>query len=420
MIAINGFLGVYLGLYVLSAAVDLVAEIINLRHLRNQGQKIPKIFQSEINQTKLNKINTYTIEKSRLNIIKGCMDHILFLIIILSGLLPWLEKSLWGFSFLFAGLLFFALPGLAAGLVSIPFDYYRIFVIEENFGFNTRTLKIWLLDMLKASLVGLVLGGMILSGILIMVKYGGKIWWVWAWLIFSAFQVLVSILYPSVIAPIFNAFTPVEDTNLADKIQQLAAKEGLTLRGIYQMDATRRSHHTNAYLSGLGKAKRIVLFDSLIGSHEDDEILAVLSHEIGHLKRHHIAKQLIMIGITSFILLFLASKLMSWELMYRSFGFETAPLYAGLFLVAMLWQPIGFFFGPLAMALSRRYEREADRYSFKIQGTPVPLIKALKKMALDNLSNLRPHPLYVLLNYSHPPLVQRIGRLQRENLTGLK
>jgi len=179
------------------------------------------------------------------------------------------------------------------------------------------------------------------------------------------------------------------------------------------MDATKRSHHTNAYLTGLGRAKRIVLFDSLMNAHEDDEILAVLSHEIGHLKRHHIAKQLALAGIMSFILLFLASRLMAWELLYRSFGFETASLYAGLFLVVMLWQPVGFFFEPLAMGLSRRFEKEADLFSTQIQGTPEPLIKALKKMTLDNLSNLQPHPLYVFFNYSHPPLTQRIGLLRK-------
>lgn len=412
MITINGFLGIYLFIYLLSAAADLVVEGLNLRYLKKHGQEIPECLESELNHAKLVKMSNYTLAKSRLNMTKGSLDHILFLVIILSGLLPWLAKSLSGYSFLIAGLVFFALPGLAAGLVSIPFDYYRIFVIEENFNFNARTLKIWLMDMLKALLVGVLLGGLILSGVLIMLKYGGNVWWIWAWFIFLAFQILVSILYPSVIAPVFNAFMPVEDTELSNKIEQLAANQGLPLKGIYQMDETKRSHHTNAYLSGLGKAKRIVLFDSLIASHGHDEILAVLSHEIGHMKRHHITKQLVLIGITSFFLFFLASKWMTWERMYQSFGFETEPLYAGLFLVIMLWQPLGLFFGPLTMALSRRYEREADRYSVKIQGTSAPLIKALKKMALDNLSNLRPHPLYVLFNYSHPPLVQRIRRLE--------
>ncbi len=414
MITINAFLGIYLSVYILSAAADLLVERLNLRHLRRYGHKIPKIFRSEINPAKLHEITAYTSKKSGLSVMKGAADHMLFLIIVLSGLLPWLEKSLSGVPFLVAGLVFFALPGFAAGLLSIPFDAYRIFVIEEKFGFNTRTWRVWLLDMVKSLGVGAVLGGLILTGILLMLKHGGTTWWLWAWFIFLAFQVLVSILYPSVIAPIFNAFTPVEEPSLSAKIEQLATREGLTLRGIYQMDATKRSRHTNAYLSGLGKAKRIVLFDTLIGSHEDDEILAILSHEIGHLRRHHITKQLIVMGMMSFGLLFMASKLMAWELMYRSFGFETMPLFAGLFLVAMLWQPVGFFFGPLAMGLSRRYERQADMYALKIQGTPAPLIKALKNLALENLANLRPHPLYVLLNYSHPPLLQRINHLQKD------
>ncbi len=413
MIAINGFLGVYLAFYILYVAADLIIERINLRHLKRHGHKIPDIFHSQIDRVGLDKINAYTIENSRLNLIKDIVDPTLFLLIILSGILPWLDKCLWGMPFLFSGLVFFALPGLAAGLVSIPFDYYRIFIIEENYGFNTRTLKIWIIDMLKALLVGLVLGAMVLSGILLMVKYGGRFWWFWAWFLFAGFQVLVSILCPSLIAPIFNKFKPVENISLSEKIRHLAAEQGLTLSGIYQMDATKRSHHTNAYLTGLGRAKRIVLFDSLMNAHEDDEILAVLSHEIGHLKRHHIAKQLALAGIMSFILLFLASRLMAWELLYRSFGFETASLYAGLFLVVMLWQPVGFFFEPLAMGLSRRFEKEADLFSTQIQGTPEPLIKALKKMTLDNLSNLQPHPLYVFFNYSHPPLTQRIGLLRK-------
>ncbi len=420
MIAINAFLGVYLVLYILSVGADLIIEKLNLRHLKRHGQRIPDFFQSQIDSPRLHKINAYTAENARLNMIKGVLEHILFLFIILSGLLPWLDKCIEGGPFLFSGLVFFAVPGIAAGLISMPFDYYRIFVIEEDYGFNTRTLKIWLVDMLKGLLVGLVLGATVLSGILLMVKYGGRFWWLWAWILFSGFQLMLSILYPSLIAPLFNKFTPVENPSLSGKIKELAARQGLSLKGIYQMDATRRSHHTNAYLTGLGRSKRIVLFDSLMDRHEDAEILAVLSHEIGHLKKHHIAKQLALVGIMSFMLLFLASKLMEWELMYRSFGFETTPLYAGLFLVALLWQPVGSIVEPLAMGLSRKFEKEADMFSAKIQGTPEPLIEALKKMTLDNLANLNPHPLYVFFNYSHPPLLQRKGLLPKGNLTSLK
>ena len=177
------------------------------------------------------------------------------------------------------------------------------------------------------------------------------------------------------------------------------------------MDATKRSRHTNAYFSGLGKAKRIVLFDSLVQSHETDEIIAVLAHEMGHLKKNHFKKQNATIGLISILLFYLSSKMINWEAMFSSFGFSVMPAYAGLFLVGVLWEPIGFFLSPIGMAISRKFEREADNYSLKLLKTADPLINALKKIAKENLSNLRPHPLYVWFNYSHPPLLERIERL---------
>ena len=178
------------------------------------------------------------------------------------------------------------------------------------------------------------------------------------------------------------------------------------------MDAGKRSRHTNAYFSGLGRTKRIVLFDSLIQSHERDEILAVLAHEIGHFKKNHIKKQIALIASTSLLLLYLASNMIGWETMYHAFGFSVMPAYAGLFIVGILWEPIGFFLGPLGMAISRRFERDADIYGVKTVGSAGPLVRALKKMGKENLSNLYPHPLYVQFNYSHPPLLERIETLQ--------
>jgi STE24 endopeptidase len=245
-----------------------------------------------------------------------------------------------------------------------------------------------------------------------MVKYAGSSWWVWAWLIFLSFQILMAVIYPTVIAPIFNKFVPLEDNELSDKIQNLAENEGLTIKGVFQMDATKRSRHTNAYLSGLGETKRIVLFDTLMDAHEDDEILAVLAHEMGHLKRNHIRKQLAILGLSSIGLFYLASEMITWKTMYDAFGFSIMPAYAGLFLVAVLWEPVGFFLSPVAMAISRRFEREADRHAFKVMKAAEPLVMALKKMARDNLSNLRPHPLYVWFNHSHPPLLERIKTLE--------
>lgn len=412
MVAINVFLVLYLAIYLFSSAADLVVEMINSKHLKKYRKQVPETFRGIIDEEKLRKINQYTLHKTNFSLVETILGKMVFLFIILSGLLPWLTGMLRDVHFVVAGLIFFAIPGLLGTLVDLPFDYYHVFVIEEKYGFNTRTLKTWLLDLLKSMLVTMVLGTFLLSMLLMMVKYAGHTWWIWAWAIFFSFQLLMSVLYPIVIAPIFNKFTPLEDGELSDKIGRLAEKEGFTIKGVFQMDATKRSRHTNAYLSGLGKAKRIVLFDTLLEAHEDDEILAVLAHEMGHLKRNHIKKNLFIIGLASIVLFYLASEMITWGAMYKAFGFSLMPSYAGLFLVAVLWEPVGVFLSPVAMAISRRFEQQADRHAFKVLKNTESLIKGLKKMARDNLSNLRPHPLYVWFNYSHPPLLERIKNLE--------
>jgi STE24 endopeptidase len=412
MIPLNTFLIAYLALYLFTSATDIIIELINARNLKKYKEQVPEPFNGIIDADKLRKINGYTIEKINFSHVETIVGKVVFLFIILSGLLPWLADILKEVHFLMAGLVFFAIPGLIGALVDLPFDYYHIFVIEEKYGFNTRTLKTWLLDLLKSLAVTVIIGTVLLSLLLIMVTYAGSSWWIWAWLFFFSFQILLTVIYPTVIAPIFNRFTPVDQSDLTMKIEHLAKNEGLTLKGIFQMDAAKRSRHTNAYLSGLGKSKRIVLFDTLIEAHEDDEILAVLAHEMGHLKRNHIKKQLVIMGLSSVALFYLASLMVTWQTMYQSFGFYSMQAYVGLFLVVVLWEPVGFFLSPIAMAVSRRFEREADRHAFEVMKAAEPFILALKKMARDNLSNLRPHPLYVWFNYSHPPLLERIKTLQ--------
>jgi len=413
MISINAFLVVYLAIYLFISIVDLIIERINAKNLKKYGEKIPEGFRDYIDEEKLRKINQYTLDKTDFSLFETILGKIVFLFIILSGLLPWLTEVLRDLNFVLAGLIFFAIPGLIGAIVNLPFDYYHIFVIEERYGFNTRTLKIWLSDLLKSLVITLVLGAILLSLLLLMVKHAGNTWWIWAWLIFFAFQLLMTVLYPTVIAPLFNKFTPNQDDELAKRINEISDTEGLKIKGIFQMDAARRSRHTNAYFTGLGKVKRIVLYDTLLEAHEGDEILAVLSHEIGHLKRNHIKKQLVITSIGSILLFFLASRMIVWDTLYISFGFSEMPAYAGIFLMGVLWEPVGFFLSPLAMAISRRFEREADHYAYRILKTTAPFINTLKKMARDNLSNLRPHPLYVWFNHSHPPLLERIKNLEK-------
>ncbi|OEU63304.1 MAG: hypothetical protein BA867_07950 [Desulfobacterales bacterium S5133MH16] len=408
----------YICIYLTSFALYFVIERINVNYLKKYGQKVPVAFEGMIDEKELQKISRYTTDNIRFKLFQTSISKLVFLYIILSGLLPWLAESLARMNFLIAGLIFFAVICLVEVLMGLPFDYYHSFVIEDRYGFNTKTLKIWLSDLVKSMLVLIILGTFLVSALLLMITYAGQSWWIWAWVIFLLFQLIMTILYPTVIAPLFNRFTSLEDSELKNGIKRLAEIEGIDIKGIYQMDATRRTRHTNAYFSGMGKAKRIVLFDSLIRSHGQDEILAILAHEIGHLKKNHIKKQLVIVSVVSLFLFFLASKLLTWEVMYNSFGFSNMPCYVGLFLVGILWEPLTFFMSPIGMAISRKFEREADFYSLGILKTAKPLKKALKKMAKENLSNLNPHPLYVCFNYSHPPLLERIEYLEARELSG--
>ena len=416
MISFNTYLIAYICIYFISAGLKTVIERININYLEKYGKTVPAAFQGIIYEEELNKIIRYTSDNVRFKLVQTTVIKSLFLFIVISGILPWLADNLTNTHFLLAGLVFFAFIGLIEALAGLPFDYYHSFVIEDRYGFNTKTIKIWISDLIKSLLVMIVLGGLLLSALLLLLKYTGTNWWVWAWAVFLCFQLLVMVLYPIVIAPLFNKFIPLDKSTLKADIEQLAKKEGIEIEEIYQMDASRRTRHTNAYFSGIGKAKRIVLFDSLIQSHSQEEVLSILAHEIGHLKKNHIKKQLIISSIVSLFLFFMASKLITCRVLYESFGFSNTPYYVGLFLVGILWEPVSFFLSPVGMAISRKFEREADYYSIEITKRAKPLSTALKKMAKENLSNLRPHPLYVFFNYSHPPLLERIEYLEAHEM----
>ena len=323
----------------ISAALKIILERININYLEKYGKTVPATFQGMIYEEELKKIIRYTSDNVRFKLVQAIVIKGLFLFIVISGILPWLADNLANKNFLLAGLVFFAFIGLIEVLASLPFYYYHSFVIEDRYGFNTKTIKIWISDLIKSLLVMIVLGGLLLSALLLMLKYAGMNWWIWAWAVFLCFQLLITVLYPTVIAPLFNKFTPLEKSNLKADIEQLAKKGGIDIEGIYQMDATRRTRHTNAYFSGLGKAKRIVLFDSLIQSHSQEEVLSILAHEIGHLKKNHIKKQLFISSVVSLLLFFMASKLITCRVLYESFGFSDTPYYVGLFLVESFGNP---------------------------------------------------------------------------------
>jgi len=295
-------------------------------------------------------------------------------------------------------------------LVSLPFEIYSIFYIEKKFGFNKMSPLIFIKDTIISSLIGVIFTSIILSAIIFFIKSLPNAWVFSASIFMIGFMLFTTYIYPTVIAPLFNKFTPLENKELAEKIFNLAKKADFPLKNILQMDASKRSTHSNAYFTGFGKHKRIVLFDTLLEKHSEGELLAILGHEIGHYKLGHI-KKMLFISVIFIILGFTAVKLLiDNTFIYESLGFaQSIP--AGLFIISIIFSPISFLTSPFLMKLSRKHEFEADRFSCKLTGDKLSLKEALIKLHKDNLSFPYPHRIYVIFNYSHPPLTDRVKKL---------
>ncbi len=417
MVQPNFLLFIFLVFFILRSATQILLNRLNVSHLRNHGQKVPEIFHGALDAEKLKKIFAYTMDSSRFGILSTLASQAFLLVLLLSGFLPWLAETIvrQGWGTVPGGLFFFACLGILTSVFQLPFNLYDTFVIENRYGFNTKTFRLWLMDLVKTVLISAVLGGFLLGLLLSLILHGGKGWWFWTWSLVGLFQFMMIWLYPVLLAPIFNKFEPVQNQELIQRIRNLMSKAGLRAKGVFQMDASRRSRHTNAYFTGMGKSKRIVLFDTLLQSHSFDEIEAVLAHEVGHWKRRHVLKHLVFAEALSLAGFFLLSRLLRWPLLYETFGFGDLIPYAGLFLAGVLLSPLGYFAHPLESFFSRKFEREADDFVLKLLPSAKPLADALKRLAADNLSNLTPHPLYAWFYYSHPPLVERITRLQSES-----
>ncbi len=414
MVQLNSLLLAFLIIFFFRFGTQLFLNRLNTSYLRQHGNAVPEVFQDAVDQEKLQKISAYTVDSANFGIVSSLAHQSFFLAILLSGFLPWLVKNIhqWGCGLILSGLIFFASLSVLTYLLRIPFSLYGTFVIEDRYGFNTRTFKVWIIDLLKSLALSALLGGLLLWLFLTLVVHGGNAWWVWAWILLGVFELLMMWLYPVIIAPLFNKFEPLANKELENHIQTLVQKAGLQAKGVFRMDASRRSKHTNAYFTGIGKSKRIVLFDTLLEAHRGDEILAVLAHELGHWKKRHVHKQLILAELLSLAGFYVVAKLVNWPLMYQTFGFPEPIPYVGLFLIGALFSPLGYFAQPLASAISRRFERQADDYTLTLIQRAEPMVRALKRLAADNLANLTPHPAYAWFYYSHPPLVERIERLK--------
>lgn len=353
---------------------------------------------------------------------------ILSLSLVLTGFYPWifdlsvkisgLPTGFWQSYLCF--FLFYFFAGLPEGIVSIPFSIYDEFKIEKKFGFSNMTFKLWITDFIKSNLISLIISGLLLLPLTAILMFFQKTWWIFVTIILFCFTLIAQIIYPLVIAPLFNKFTPLEDGELKDSIIKLLEEKGFKSAGIFVMDASKRSGHSNAYFGGMGKSKRIVLFDTLIKQLSKDELTAVLAHEIGHYKKKHIIKRFLLMIPVEFLVLFILNILANIPALYTGFGFyqinglEIQSIqFIGLFLSIILYGSVQEIFSPLFNMLSRKDEYEADNFAAELTGNPDYLINALIKLNSENLSDLIPSKLYAFWNYSHPTLIERIINLKK-------
>lgn len=308
-------------------------------------------------------------------------------------------------------LLFFGILGFASDILSLPFSLYHTFVIEDRFGFNKMSLKTFALDKLKSWLLIVVIGGGLLSLIIWIYSLAGSYFWIIAWAVLSLFMICLTMLYSTIIVPLFNKQTPLEDGELREAIETFAKKSGFQLTNIFVIDGSKRSSKANAYFSGLGPQKRIVLYDTLINEHTVEELVAVLAHEIGHYKKKHTLFGMLASIFQSGIMLFILSLFIDNPLLSQALGAETQSFHIGILAFGILYSPISLLFGLISNLISRKNEYSADKFA-AINYEAKYLILALKKLSVNNLSNLSPHPAYVFFYYSHPPLLQRIEALE--------
>ena len=396
-----------------------------MRHVARHSVEVPPLFAGRIPLAAHQKAAGYTLAKGRLGLLEIALGTAVVLGWTLLGGLDALNQALLVLVGERGGGLLQQLALLAAfalvnGVIDLPLTLYQTFVVEQRFGFNRMTLSLWLADLLKSVLVGALLGLPLAAAVLWLMGAAGTLWWLWAWALWMGFNLLLMVLYPTVIAPLFNKFTPLADEALRQRITALLARCGFAAKGLFVMDGSRRSAHANAYFTGLGAAKRVVFFDTLLQRLTPDEIEAVLAHELGHFKHHHIGKRMAALFAMSLAGFALLGWLATQPWFYTGLGVRPNFLLApgsqvpndalALLLFALVVPVFGYFFAPLWAALSRRHEFQADAYA-AAQASGAALASALLKLHEDNASTLTPDPLYVRFNYSHPPALERLARL---------
>lgn len=401
----------YLALAALDLAWSLFLLALNYRKAALGSAEVPAEFRGLVTPEQHAKASAYSMARMRLAFIETPLSAAAMAALAVSGCFGLLDglAGTWTASPYWRAALFLA---LSAELLGLPFSAYSTFVLERKFAFSTTTFRTWVLDGAKGLILGAALGLPLLKLLFAFMDAAGGLWWLWAAAAFSLVEVILSLLYPLVIAPLFNKFTPLGESGLAGKIRAMAARLGFRMSGIFVMDGSRRSRHSNAYFTGFGRARRVILYDTLVSGLAEEEVLAVLAHEIGHAKKRHVLKMTAVSTAASFFGFGALSLLMGWPELYAAFGFAGMTKEAILLIFALVSGPATFFMTPIFSAWSRRHEYEADRFSIQAAGGE-HLASALLRLNLDNASNLCPHPLYSAWYYSHPTLSERLAAIRR-------
>jgi len=384
------------------------------RHVRAHREAVPESFAGAIPLAAHQKAADYTVAKSRLAMAEVCLSAALVLVLTFGGLLQWLS-DVWAriappFSIVHGVALIVSVVVLLA-LLEMPLTLYRTFVVEARFGFNRMTPKLFAIDLAKQALLSAALGIPLVTLVLWLMERTGELWWIWVWCAWTGFNLLVLLIYPTFIAPLFNKFSPLTDRALAERIESLLARCGFRSSGLYVMDGSKRSSHGNAYFTGFGAAKRIVFFDTLLARLAPGEIEAVLAHELGHFKRHHVWKRISVLFAASFALLWVLGRLIDLPWFYAGLNVATMSTATALLLFVLVTPVFTFFLQPLLALHSRRHEFEADGYAVS-HANAADLEQALVKLYQDNASTLTPDPLHSAFYDSHPPAATRIARLR--------
>lgn len=404
-----------IGILVFEFVLDRLLDWLNASY---RNKPIPKELQGIYDDEKYLKQQNYAKENSRFGLLSSGFSFLIMLIFLIFGSFGWLHHQLEPYIAqpLVLGLAFFGVLFLASDFISIPFEWYHTFKIEQKFGFNTTTLKLFISDKLKGYLLTAILGGLLYALLFTIYQKTQQLFWIYALVVIVLFMLFMTMFYSKLIVPLFNKQKPLPDGDLKNEIENYANKTGFKISNIFEIDGSKRSTRANAYFTGLGTKKRIVLFDTLIKELSHDELVAVLAHEVGHYKKKHTLLGLLFSTTQVGLMLFILSRFIAEPALAKALGVEQPVFHISLIAFALIYSPINTLSGLFMNWISRKHEFQADAFAGSTH-FPESLISALKKLATNNLSNLTPHPLYVKVNYSHPTLLDRIRALRNKDFS---